>query len=201
MDFYIYAAEVYCPACAIDIMQRIRAEGFEPDDPDDESSYDSGEWPKGPFRDEESDSPQHCGSGADCLEPMELADGSRVGRFLEGPLTSHGESYVREMHRDRPSEITRFWMEFYGLDEDPNDDESDDLTDYYHEHNGDFMAIFRHDGRNDDGTWPCRGAAIVGSPSSVCTAGASPEYIATCRKVRRNQVPTDWLEYIHMGED
>jgi hypothetical protein len=56
----------------------------EPRDPDDESSYDSDDWPKGPYRHGggEADCPQHCGA---------------CGLFLENALTDDGDSYVREL--------------------------------------------------------------------------------------------------------
>lgn len=115
MDHYIYCADVYCQSCGEAIKADIAQEGFTPPDPDDETSYDSGEYPKGPFSDEESDTPQHCGSGPECLEAHVFPSGHKTGAFLREPLTSHGERYVRDMHRDNPSEITTMWMEFYGL--------------------------------------------------------------------------------------
>jgi hypothetical protein len=65
-------------------------------DLEDESSYDSDEYPKGPYPNGggESDSPQHC---ADCRE------------FLENPLTSDGYDYVRENQNDE-------WDSFYEID-------------------------------------------------------------------------------------
>jgi hypothetical protein len=73
-------------------------------DTSDESSYDSDEWPKGPYGNGggESDCPQHCG---DCHE------------FLENPLTPDGYQYVRENYcaqwdsfyditREEPGEFT-----------------------------------------------------------------------------------------------
>ncbi len=62
----------------------------------DESSYDSDEWPKGPYGDGggEADVPQHCGH---CKE------------FLENPLTPEGMAYVRESQVDE-------WDSFYEID-------------------------------------------------------------------------------------
>lgn len=67
-------------------------------DTQDESTYDSGEYPKGPYGDGggESDSPQHCGA---CHE------------FLENSLTSDGAEYVRANQRDE-------WDSFYGISRD-----------------------------------------------------------------------------------
>jgi hypothetical protein len=117
-NYFIFAADVYCEECTRAIKRRLRSEGNVPANPRDGSSYDSDEWPKGSFSDEESDSPQHCGSGETCLDPMVLSDGCKVGHFFGNPLTGEGERNVREMHRDSPSEITRFWMDHYGLSED-----------------------------------------------------------------------------------
>lgn len=118
MDHYIYCADVYCQECGDDIKARIKREGGPREHSDPDESWpcdDSEEWPQGPYSNEESDSPQHCGSGPDCLNPYVLKDGSKVGAFLEEPLTLRGEEEVRRMHRDSPSEITAMWMEFYGL--------------------------------------------------------------------------------------
>ena len=64
-------------------------------DSSDESSYDSGEFPKGPYDNGggESDCPQHCGA---CHE------------FLENPLTSDGLEYARQ--NPRPE-----WDSFYDI--------------------------------------------------------------------------------------
>ena len=115
IDTYIYCADVYCEDCAREIMHEKRRAGTAPKNPGDQSSYDSDDYPKGPFSDEESDTPQHCASGPDCLTPTMIGE-ERVGRFLENPLTSDGERYVRELHAERPTEVTRMWMDFYELD-------------------------------------------------------------------------------------
>lgn len=103
MDVYIYAADIYCEDCGRAIRERIISEGNAPADYDDETSYDSDEFPKGPFSDGggESDCPQHCAS---------------CGVFLENPLTSDGYDYVREQHAAHESEITAMWCEFYDVD-------------------------------------------------------------------------------------
>lgn len=80
---YIYDADIYCVACAEKIKARIDAEGGTPANPDDERTFDSGEYPKGPYDNGggEADSPQHC---RDCQTPL-LND-----------LTSDGQKYVIE---------------------------------------------------------------------------------------------------------
>lgn len=108
-DYWIYCADVYCEKCADAIKTRDRT--FEPKDAGDQASYDSEIWPKGPYSDEESDTPEHCGSGENCLDPT-IIDGDKYGQFFENPLTTDGEKYVKEA-TDGP--VKDFWMEFYGL--------------------------------------------------------------------------------------
>lgn len=85
-----------------------------PKDPDDESSYDSDEYPKGPYPDGggESDSPWHCGAGSDCLNAIELSDGTKVGAWLENELTTDGVDYVREAIQGG-GEVAGMWADFY----------------------------------------------------------------------------------------
>lgn len=111
MNCYIYAADVYCEKCAKDIIKRLTQKAH------DQHGYleDSGDYPQGPYQDGESDYPQHCGSGEDCLAPTVLPSGKVVGQFLENSLTTEGRDYVLEQHSKHPSEITTLWMEFYGL--------------------------------------------------------------------------------------
>jgi hypothetical protein len=110
MDYCIYNADVYCSACAADIKAQIRKEGGRVERDDSDS------WPQpvDPNSDE-ADCPQHCGSHADCLNPMILSDGRKIGAFLENSLTTDGREYVKSTHRDKPSEITQFWVDHYDL--------------------------------------------------------------------------------------
>lgn len=114
MNVYIYAADLYCDDCGEAIRKQITEEGFAPDDPDDESSYDSGEYPKGPYPDGggEADCPQHCACGGDCLNEIELSDGWSVGAWLENELTIEGVEYVKEVIREG-GEVADLWAEFY----------------------------------------------------------------------------------------
>ena len=123
MKAYIYNADVYCEDCAKDTIRTLRKTGHP-------RSEDSDEWPQGPFSESEneSDSPQHCGCHAECLNAMELADGSKVGAFLENNLTADGRMYVLDCLLNDPSEIVTMWGEFYGIetaDEDEDDSETD----------------------------------------------------------------------------
>lgn len=66
---------------------------------------------------------------------------------------------------------------------------------YYRERNGDYMAADLS-ARCPSGDYDCRAAALAGVASSVCTTGASAEYLRQCRKVRRERVPLAWLRHI-----
>lgn len=92
----IYQADCWCDSCAEWIKTNLAFENKVPDDPDNERTYDSGEWPKYMPEDEESDTPQHCAALAKCLEAEELSDGSKVGALLSTNLTDEGVQYVRE---------------------------------------------------------------------------------------------------------
>ena len=83
MEAYIYNADIYCEICANRIKKGLEKEGFNPLDFEDEKTFDSNEFPKGPFSDGggESDSPQHCG---ECHCP------------LNNDLTHDGVKYVVE---------------------------------------------------------------------------------------------------------
>jgi hypothetical protein len=158
VDAYIYCADIYCEDCgeAIkkDLLEGIGTcpkcqtpLGYiEIDDEnvygcakceraaisllgfDDERSYDSSEFPKGPYSDGggESDVPQHCGSGADCINGIDLesdpSNGAviRVGCFLENDLTTDGVNYLNEMILEHKrngrgnEEVLKLWYDYYG---------------------------------------------------------------------------------------
>jgi hypothetical protein len=109
---YIYDAEMYCDDCGRSICQRITAEGFAPDDPDDERSYDSHEYPKYVDGTAESDCPEHCGSGADCINSIEFEDGIDIGVWLENDLTTEGEEYTIEAILEG-GDVADLWRGYY----------------------------------------------------------------------------------------
>ncbi len=91
---------------------------------DEVDKNNSDEWPDGPYKDGggEADYPHHCGSGGSCLDAYVLKDGSsKVGCFLENPLTTHGTCYVvglaiEEIRRDgKMGEIVEMWVNYYGI--------------------------------------------------------------------------------------
>jgi hypothetical protein len=101
MDAYVYNADIFCAACA----QEIMAETPKPAgmDPADEHTWDSDDYPKGPYADGGglADYPQHCGS---------------CGAFLQNALTSDGDDYVLSHIADDPERenaVIQQWREFY----------------------------------------------------------------------------------------
>lgn len=115
----IYAADCWCDDCAEAIKKRLRGEGKTPENPDDETTYDSDEWPKYMSEDEAADSPQHCASGDECLNAIELADSNsistfKIGALLSTELTNDGVEYVRELTESDPdSDVVKFWKEAF----------------------------------------------------------------------------------------
>ena len=125
---YIYAADTWCDSCGERIRAELLAEGSAPVDPSDEYSYDSDDFPKGPFPLEETDGPNHCAAQGDCLEPVDLtewglaesdrllgAESARIGALLSSGLTDYGVSYLREMLEEpEPTPyqraLYRFWQ-------------------------------------------------------------------------------------------
>lgn len=109
MNVYAYQADIYCENCANKIRYELSREGKEPNNISDETSYDTDEYPKGPYPDGggEADSPQHCGG---------------CNTFLENPLTQYGYEYTKE-HIERDirnsyygSVAIQEWGQFYGID-------------------------------------------------------------------------------------
>ena len=80
---YIYCADIYCEECGEKIKADLDAKGQRPANPNDERTFDSDEYPKGPYDNGggEADTPQHCGN---CHKPL-LND-----------LTDEGVKYVLE---------------------------------------------------------------------------------------------------------
>jgi hypothetical protein len=108
MDVYIYEAALLCEECGEKIRRELDRTGQAPEDPADEKSYDSDDYPKGPYPDGggESDSPQHC---------------DECGAFLENELTDEGREYVGEMIAEHfkagrgRKEVLKEWADFYDI--------------------------------------------------------------------------------------
>ena len=112
MNVYVYQADLYCEACGEEIRAALDAEGKRPEDPSNEISYDSDEYPKGPYGPaEEGDADHPCY----CRE---------CNLFLENDLTEEGKQYVREsIERDLLLSTPRWegqplsvWRSFYDID-------------------------------------------------------------------------------------
>jgi hypothetical protein len=102
------------PAIYHDCADAIRADITDPpSDPEDESSYDSDEYPKNMSDEESSDSPCHCGAGEECLNAIVLPSGRKIGMIL-GTLTEDGEAYVREAI-EQGGEVAELWKAHFDL--------------------------------------------------------------------------------------
>jgi hypothetical protein len=109
----IYCADMWCDDCADAIRKRLQWQEHAPPDPNDERSYDSDEYPKHADDDEESDTPQHCAAGEECLNAVELPSGHKVG-VLFGVLTSDGVDYVRQYALEEgSSEVVKLWVQYF----------------------------------------------------------------------------------------
>lgn len=100
---YIYQADVYCDECGDGICNQLLANDPDaPAHPEDESSFDSGDFPKSAnVESEESDHPEHC---------------AQCGVFLRNPLTQAGYEYVEDALDNYP--LTKHltdWAEEYGF--------------------------------------------------------------------------------------
>jgi hypothetical protein len=109
---YIYNADIFCDDCGKFIRGTIEAEGNAPNDPGDESSYDSDEYPKYCDGSSESDCPEHCGAGDTCFNAIEFSDGHKIGVWLENDLTTDGEEYTIEAVLEG-GDVADLWREYY----------------------------------------------------------------------------------------
>lgn len=114
MEIYIYQADCYCKECGETIRTKLTAEGKAPEKPDDERSYDSDYFPKGPFPDGggEADTVQHCACGEDCLNALEL-EGRKYGAWLENDLTTDGLNWLKETIAEKETAVTSYWKMEY----------------------------------------------------------------------------------------
>ena len=106
MNVYIYQAALLCEDCGKVQCQALIDAGKAPANPDDEYTYDTDDYPKGPYGDGggEADCAQHC---------------DHCNTFLENPLTSHGAENVAEslvsgfLRDDGSPDVLREWFAFY----------------------------------------------------------------------------------------
>ncbi len=83
MKAFIFSAALLCEDCGDKVRADLKKAGNAPADRDNESTYDSDDYPKGPYGDGggEADCPCHC---------------DHCGVHLENPLTDDGYAYVRQ---------------------------------------------------------------------------------------------------------
>jgi hypothetical protein len=97
MYAYIYQAAMLCEGCAQQAQHKLGSNA---------DTGDSNDYPQGPYGEGggEADSPQHC---------------DHCGEFLENPLTSEGEAFVRQAIANAPAraeqsgDCLETWHEFY----------------------------------------------------------------------------------------
>ncbi|TXH13187.1 MAG: hypothetical protein E6R03_11765 [Hyphomicrobiaceae bacterium] len=92
---YMYQAALYCEACGKRLRADLDKQGKTPEDPDDERTYDSDDYPKECLVGE-SDSVSFCEGGADCADAIDLAGGRKIGCWLEEDLTDEGVKNLQE---------------------------------------------------------------------------------------------------------
>lgn len=102
MDAYVFRAALICADCA-ETYKTTHPKPAHADE-SDEYTYDSDDWPKGPYGDGggEADSPQHC---------------DNCGAFLENPLTDDGVDYVAAALGDPGTpDVLETWGAFYEME-------------------------------------------------------------------------------------
>lgn len=71
---------------------------------------------------------------------------------------------------------------------------------YYREPNGDYLSVdpstaayYQRLGKNQlEG----RASAVAGHASSVCTTGVGLAFLETCTRIKRKDVPEEWLKML-----
>ena len=123
----IYQAECWCDKCADEIKSRLLADATDEqkEDWEDESAYDSDEFPKYMSDDQESDSPCHCAAGEECLAAEVLASGLKIGALLSTSLTSEGAEYVKQAVSEG-GEVAEFWRNQFSWIDFPSDEEDEE---------------------------------------------------------------------------
>lgn len=84
---YVFQADLLCEGCGKVAKNELDAAGRKPADVTNEATFDSDEYPKGPYAEGggETDCPQHCHS---------------CSTYLGAPLTQEGIEYVLEKVRE-----------------------------------------------------------------------------------------------------
>jgi hypothetical protein len=114
-DVYTYQGALYCDDCAEQIIEELDAQGAEDDG-------DSEQYPQGPYSDGggESDIPQHCDNGAQCVNAVQVPGGAKIGCPFGNPLTDESASHLVEAiakdvlrQDDHARAIGRLWCLIY----------------------------------------------------------------------------------------
>jgi len=115
-EYYIYQAAHLCQKDGEAVRKALTKEGLAPEDPDDERTYDSDDFPKGPYlaESEEIDAPSHCDFHEQCRMAEKLPSGRKIGAFIPFSLTEDGIQYVRQAYLEDPdNEVVQFWVDEY----------------------------------------------------------------------------------------
>jgi hypothetical protein len=110
---YVYCADVYCSDCGARIKKWLDKAEQTPEHPEDETIFDSDDYPKWCDDDEESDSPQHCASHGDCINVITLESGYKIGCLIGTCLTTDGVDYIKERIAEG-GEVAEFWKKEFG---------------------------------------------------------------------------------------
>ncbi len=116
-QIYIYAADLWCRRCGKVIVERLTAEGKAP--PPD-SDIDSDDFPVVGDIFDTSDYVTFCAAGANCLDPIILPDGEKIGDWLGQDLTDFGIRSLVESALNAPSFVVRLSLRLH-------DDQIDDF--------------------------------------------------------------------------
>lgn len=110
MYIYLYYGELLCEECGKAVCKELTDKGEAPTNLDDEHTWDSDDFPKGPYRDGggEADTPQHCG---------------HCNVFLRNPLTDDGYRYVVDEIQNAAAKgnlvegtVAYEWYKFYDVE-------------------------------------------------------------------------------------
>ncbi len=120
MNAFVYQAAFLCEACGIAKRKELDKQGKRPNDPDDESGYDSDDYPKGPYMDGggESDSHNHCDYCGEVLDNPVFTDQSEI--FDDTSPVEYAALWGCDAQYDRAPNLPGDGAMFYNFS--PNDD-------------------------------------------------------------------------------
>jgi hypothetical protein len=125
MKVYIYKASLLCNECGEKLRRELQGQGLAPKDPDNEYSYDSDSFPKGPMYCGESDNVEHCMNQEACVNALKLDNGTLIGTWLENELTTEGRQRLME-YIALGGELSKLWANWYNVDITPFQEEGED---------------------------------------------------------------------------